>query len=60
MLLPAWGERTQIEDVAGLLEREGQGTASIEEMKEAVAEQAAEEPKMTSASRTIESTKNSA
>lgn len=40
---PPWGERTQIEDVFGLLEREGQRTVSIQEMNEAVAEHAAEE-----------------
>lgn len=38
---PPWGERTQIEDVFGLLEREGQRTVSIEEMNEAMAERAA-------------------
>ena len=40
---PTWGDRTQIEDVFGLLEREGQRTVSIEEMNEAIAEQAAED-----------------
>jgi hypothetical protein len=40
---PHWRERTQIEDVFGMLEREGQRTVSIEEMNEAVAEQAAED-----------------
>lgn len=36
------GEQTQIKDVFGLLERQGQRTISIEEMNESVAEQAAE------------------
>jgi hypothetical protein len=40
---PPSSERTQIEDVFGLLEREGQRTLSIEEMNDAVAEQAAED-----------------
>lgn len=40
---PPWGDRTQIEDVFGLLEREGQRTVPIEEMNEAIAEQAAED-----------------
>lgn len=40
---PPWGERTQIENVFGQLEREGQRTVSIKEMDEAVAEQAAED-----------------
>ena len=40
---PPRGECTHIEDLFGLLEREGQRTVSIEEMNEAVPEQAAED-----------------
>ena len=40
---PPRGERTQIENVFGLLEREGQRTVSIEKMNEAMAERAAED-----------------
>ncbi|QIK95798.1 hypothetical protein G7076_04355 [Sphingomonas sp. HDW15A] len=40
---PLRGEWTHIEDVFGLLEREGQRTVSIDEMNEAVAERAAED-----------------
>ena len=40
---PWWGERTQSEDVFGVLEGEGQRTVSIEEMNKAMAERAAKD-----------------
>lgn len=40
---PPWEERSRIAGLFGMLEREGQRPVTIEEMKKAVAEQAAED-----------------